>query len=161
MTCLHELTCTTHCHWKQNSTLACYTQYKPSELCDCVKALHRLFSVGPGSNLPAIREKYSQHKVTEPRSPVSSVINTVSSTNTFLFLSFLSTNLWQRSTVQHWFPPNSSEMWHARLRRSPGVVPVAYWILALVAECPVAPALTVQVVGDAPCCFRGLEECRF
>ncbi|XP_062230791.1 cyclin-A1-2-like [Phragmites australis] len=45
-----------------NSTLAHYTQYKPSELCDCVKALHRLFSVGPGSNLPAIREKYSQHK---------------------------------------------------------------------------------------------------
>ncbi|XP_051223945.1 cyclin-A1-2 [Lolium perenne] len=45
-----------------NSTLAHYTQYKPSELCDCVKALHRLYSVGPGSNLPAIREKYSQHK---------------------------------------------------------------------------------------------------
>ncbi|RLM92296.1 cyclin-A1-2 [Panicum miliaceum] len=45
-----------------NSTLAHYTQYKPSELCDCVKALHRLFSVGTGSNLPAIREKYSQHK---------------------------------------------------------------------------------------------------
>ncbi|XP_062188909.1 cyclin-A1-2-like isoform X2 [Phragmites australis] len=45
-----------------NSTLAHYTQYKPSELCDCVKALHRLFSVGPGRNLPAIREKYSQHK---------------------------------------------------------------------------------------------------
>ncbi|CAO2199723.1 unnamed protein product [Urochloa humidicola] len=45
-----------------NSTLSHYTQYKASELCDCVKALHRLFSVGPGSNLPAIREKYSQHK---------------------------------------------------------------------------------------------------
>ncbi|KAI4971736.1 hypothetical protein ZWY2020_002650, partial [Hordeum vulgare] len=26
----------------RNSTLAHYTQYKPSELCDCVKALHRL-----------------------------------------------------------------------------------------------------------------------
>nr|AAC50013.1 type A-like cyclin [Zea mays] len=45
-----------------NSTLAHYTQYKPSELSECVKALHRLSSVGPGSNLPAIREKYSQHK---------------------------------------------------------------------------------------------------
>ncbi|KAF0917538.1 hypothetical protein E2562_020915 [Oryza meyeriana var. granulata] len=45
-----------------NFTLAHYTQYKSSELSDCVKALHRLFSVGPGSNLPAIREKYSQHK---------------------------------------------------------------------------------------------------
>ncbi|TVU34144.1 hypothetical protein EJB05_15973, partial [Eragrostis curvula] len=45
-----------------NSTLAHYTQYKPSELCDCVKALHRLLSVGLASNLPAIREKYSQHK---------------------------------------------------------------------------------------------------
>uniref|UniRef100_A0A0A9EZ29 CYCZM2W n=1 Tax=Arundo donax TaxID=35708 RepID=A0A0A9EZ29_ARUDO len=45
-----------------NSTLSRYTQYKPSELCDCVKALHRLFSVGPVVNLAAIREKYSQHK---------------------------------------------------------------------------------------------------
>ncbi|CAM0145521.1 unnamed protein product [Urochloa decumbens] len=45
-----------------NSTLCHYTQYKASELCNCVKALHRLFSVGTGSNLPAIREKYSQHK---------------------------------------------------------------------------------------------------
>jgi cyclin A len=50
-------------NWKQNSTLAHYTQYKSSELSDCVKALHRLFCVGPGSNLPAIREKYTQHKV--------------------------------------------------------------------------------------------------
>ena len=49
--------------WKQNSTLAHYTQYKPSELSECVKTLHRLSSVGPGSNLPSIREKYSQHKV--------------------------------------------------------------------------------------------------
>ena len=49
---------------EQNSTLAHYTQYKPSELRDCVKALHRLLSVGLASNLPAIREKYSQHKVT-------------------------------------------------------------------------------------------------
>uniref|UniRef100_A0A0D9UYN5 Uncharacterized protein n=1 Tax=Leersia perrieri TaxID=77586 RepID=A0A0D9UYN5_9ORYZ len=45
-----------------SSTLVHYTQYKSSELSDCVKALHRLYSVGPGSNLPAIREKYSQHK---------------------------------------------------------------------------------------------------
>uniref|UniRef100_A0A804REZ7 B-like cyclin n=1 Tax=Zea mays TaxID=4577 RepID=A0A804REZ7_MAIZE len=45
-----------------NSTLAHYTQYKPSELSECVKTLHRLSSVGPGSNLPSIREKYSQHK---------------------------------------------------------------------------------------------------
>ncbi|XP_062204240.1 cyclin-A1-1-like [Phragmites australis] len=44
-----------------NSTLAQFTQYKPSELCDCVKTLHRLFSVGPGGNLTAIRGKYSQH----------------------------------------------------------------------------------------------------
>ncbi|XP_003566081.1 cyclin-A1-1-like [Brachypodium distachyon] len=45
-----------------NSTLAHYTQYKASELCDCVKELQRLFCVAPGSKLPAIREKYSQHK---------------------------------------------------------------------------------------------------
>ncbi|KAK1693771.1 hypothetical protein QYE76_010468 [Lolium multiflorum] len=45
-----------------NITLSYHTQYEPSELHDCVKVLHRLFRVGPGSKLPAIREKYSQHK---------------------------------------------------------------------------------------------------
>uniref|UniRef100_A0A452Y8Q7 Cyclin C-terminal domain-containing protein n=1 Tax=Aegilops tauschii subsp. strangulata TaxID=200361 RepID=A0A452Y8Q7_AEGTS len=45
-----------------NTTLSYHTQYKPSTLRDCVKVLHRLFRVGLGSNLPAIREKYSQHK---------------------------------------------------------------------------------------------------
>uniref|UniRef100_A0A0D9ZW29 Uncharacterized protein n=2 Tax=Oryza TaxID=4527 RepID=A0A0D9ZW29_9ORYZ len=45
-----------------NSTLSFYTQYKPSDLCDCAKGLHRLFLVGPGGNLRAVREKYSQHK---------------------------------------------------------------------------------------------------
>ncbi|XP_078174485.1 cyclin-A1-4-like [Carex rostrata] len=45
-----------------SATLLHYTLYKPSELEDCVNALHRLFCNGAGSNLPAIREKYSQHK---------------------------------------------------------------------------------------------------
>ncbi|KAM0868309.1 hypothetical protein ACQ4PT_041429 [Festuca glaucescens] len=45
-----------------NTTLSYHTHYEPSELHDCVKVLHRLFRVGPGSKLPAIREKYSQHK---------------------------------------------------------------------------------------------------
>ncbi|KAL9446605.1 hypothetical protein AB3S75_014303 [Citrus x aurantiifolia] len=45
-----------------NSTLGHYTFYQPSDLCDCVKALHRLFCDGGLSNLSAIREKYSQHK---------------------------------------------------------------------------------------------------
>ncbi|XP_003566404.1 cyclin-A1-4-like [Brachypodium distachyon] len=45
-----------------NTSLSYHTQYKPSSLHDCVKVLHLLFRVGPGSNLPAIREKYSQHK---------------------------------------------------------------------------------------------------
>ncbi|OQU77685.1 hypothetical protein SORBI_3009G087100 [Sorghum bicolor] len=45
-----------------NSTLSYYTRYTPSELRGCVRLLHRLFRLGPGSNLPAIREKYSQHK---------------------------------------------------------------------------------------------------
>jgi cyclin A len=48
-----------------NSTLSFYTQYKPSDLCNCAKGLHRLFLVGPGGNLRAVREKYSQHKVSE------------------------------------------------------------------------------------------------
>jgi hypothetical protein len=50
-------------HWKQNSSLSYYTHYTPSELCGCVRVLHRLFCFGPGRDLPAIREKYSQHRV--------------------------------------------------------------------------------------------------
>ncbi|KAL4565799.1 hypothetical protein LXL04_029905 [Taraxacum kok-saghyz] len=45
-----------------NSTLRHYTQYQPSDLSECVKALHTLVCECPSSSLPAIREKYSQHK---------------------------------------------------------------------------------------------------
>ncbi|KAK4572747.1 hypothetical protein RGQ29_030965 [Quercus rubra] len=45
-----------------NSTLQHYTLYQPSDLCDCVKDLHRLCCDSHNSSLPAIREKYSQHK---------------------------------------------------------------------------------------------------
>ncbi|BAT82102.1 hypothetical protein VIGAN_03205900 [Vigna angularis var. angularis] len=45
-----------------NSILQHYTQYWPSDLCACVKDLHRLCCSSDTSNLPAIREKYSQHK---------------------------------------------------------------------------------------------------
>ncbi|KAL8141231.1 hypothetical protein V2J09_007252 [Rumex salicifolius] len=45
-----------------NSTLQHYTLYEPSRLQDCVRALHQLCLNGNTSNLPAIREKYSQHK---------------------------------------------------------------------------------------------------
>ncbi|OIV97955.1 hypothetical protein TanjilG_12712 [Lupinus angustifolius] len=45
-----------------NSTLQHYTLYHPSDLCDCVMDLHRLCCGSPNSNLPAIREKYNQHK---------------------------------------------------------------------------------------------------
>ncbi|XP_039124017.1 cyclin-A1-4-like [Dioscorea cayenensis subsp. rotundata] len=44
------------------ATMVHYTSYKPSDLCECVKALHRLFCNSPSNSLPAIREKYSQHK---------------------------------------------------------------------------------------------------
>ncbi|TYG76008.1 hypothetical protein ES288_D03G079000v1 [Gossypium darwinii] len=44
-----------------NSTLQHYTLYKPSDLCDCVKDLQRL-CCNNNSTLPAIREKYNQHK---------------------------------------------------------------------------------------------------
>ncbi|GAV71922.1 Cyclin_N domain-containing protein/Cyclin_C domain-containing protein, partial [Cephalotus follicularis] len=51
---------------KQNpwsSPMQHYTLYQPSDLRDCVEALHRLCSDSSShSNLPAIREKYSQHK---------------------------------------------------------------------------------------------------
>ncbi|GLT77909.1 hypothetical protein SLA2020_494630 [Shorea laevis] len=45
-----------------NSTLHHYTLYTPSDLIDCVKDLHRLCCNNLDSTLPAIREKYSQHK---------------------------------------------------------------------------------------------------
>ncbi|CAL5384851.1 unnamed protein product [Camellia sinensis] len=45
-------------------TLRHYTLYKPSDLRDCVKAIHRLVCNIHSSSLPAIREKYSQHKFT-------------------------------------------------------------------------------------------------
>ncbi|CAI0395689.1 unnamed protein product [Linum tenue] len=45
-----------------NSTLQHYTLYQPSDLQDCVKDLHRLCTSTYDSTLPAIREKYSQHK---------------------------------------------------------------------------------------------------
>ncbi|CAJ1971916.1 unnamed protein product [Sphenostylis stenocarpa] len=48
-----------------NSILQHYALYRASDLCACVKDLHRLCcsSSSDTSNLPAIREKYSQHKV--------------------------------------------------------------------------------------------------
>ncbi|KAF7816825.1 cyclin-A1-1-like [Senna tora] len=45
-----------------NSTLQHYALYQASDLCDCVKDLHRLCFNSHNSNLPAIRDKYSQHK---------------------------------------------------------------------------------------------------
>ncbi|KAL2317831.1 hypothetical protein Fmac_031707 [Flemingia macrophylla] len=45
-----------------NSTLQHYTLYRPNDLFSCVKDLHRLCCSNHDSNLPAIREKYSQHK---------------------------------------------------------------------------------------------------
>ncbi|KAI3951982.1 hypothetical protein MKW92_022636 [Papaver armeniacum] len=45
-----------------NATLGHYTLYQPSELCECVKTLHGLLYNSNSSSLPAIREKYSQHK---------------------------------------------------------------------------------------------------
>ncbi|GAB4844149.1 hypothetical protein Ancab_037456 [Ancistrocladus abbreviatus] len=45
-----------------NSTLRHYTLYEPSDLHDSVRALHQLCLNGNSSSLPAIREKYSQHK---------------------------------------------------------------------------------------------------
>lgn len=53
----------TFCFRLQNSTLQHYTLYRPSDLCACVKDLHRLCCSSHDSNLPAIRDKYSQHKV--------------------------------------------------------------------------------------------------
>ncbi|KAG6388647.1 hypothetical protein SASPL_150079 [Salvia splendens] len=45
-----------------NATLRHYTLYQPFELRDCVLALHGFCCNSNNSSLPAIREKYSQHK---------------------------------------------------------------------------------------------------
>ncbi|XVF39280.1 hypothetical protein PTKIN_Ptkin01aG0022000 [Pterospermum kingtungense] len=45
-----------------NSTLQHYTLYNPTDLYDCVKDLHSLCCNNNNSTLPAIREKYNQHK---------------------------------------------------------------------------------------------------
>ncbi|PIN17061.1 G2/Mitotic-specific cyclin A [Handroanthus impetiginosus] len=45
-----------------NPTLRHYTLYQPYDLRDCVLALHGLCCNSNNSSLPAIREKYSQHK---------------------------------------------------------------------------------------------------
>ncbi|KAJ4838348.1 hypothetical protein Tsubulata_026396 [Turnera subulata] len=46
-----------------DATLQHYTLYQPCDLRDCVKELHRLCCGSHDSTLPAVREKYSQHKV--------------------------------------------------------------------------------------------------
>lgn len=45
-----------------DSTLQHYTRYQASDLVQCVKDLHLLCCNSPSSSLPAVREKYSQHK---------------------------------------------------------------------------------------------------
>ncbi|CAI9786621.1 unnamed protein product [Fraxinus pennsylvanica] len=45
-----------------NTTLLHYTLYQPSDLRNCVLSLHGLFCNSHNSSLPAVREKYSQHK---------------------------------------------------------------------------------------------------
>ncbi|KAL2520006.1 pentatricopeptide repeat-containing protein [Forsythia ovata] len=47
---------------EKNSTLRHYTLYQPSDLHECVLALCGLCCNSHNSSLPAIREKYSQHK---------------------------------------------------------------------------------------------------
>lgn len=48
------------CPW--DATLQHYTGYRPSELESCVKAIHELQRNTKSCTLPAIREKYRQHK---------------------------------------------------------------------------------------------------
>ncbi|XP_071688983.1 cyclin-A1-4-like [Rutidosis leptorrhynchoides] len=47
-------------HKPWNSTLRDYTQYQPSDLYECVKALHALVTECPNPKLPEIRENYSK-----------------------------------------------------------------------------------------------------
>ncbi|XP_071689148.1 cyclin-A1-1-like [Rutidosis leptorrhynchoides] len=49
-------------HKPWNSTLRDYTHYQPSDLYECVKALHALVTECPKPILPEIREKYHKDK---------------------------------------------------------------------------------------------------
>lgn len=98
----------------QNMTLHHYTLYKPSDLCDCAKALHRLFCNSPGSNLPAIREKYSQHKV-----QLANFSFCFCFRHSYFWLYWwkvawtlfsYSTNSWPRNTAPHQYLRNSSKI---------------------------------------------------
>lgn len=92
----------------QNATLQHYTLYQPSDLRDCVKELHRLCCNSQSSSLPAIREKYSQHKVRKISQSFLShtscqlVHKGMSSLKvTFVFVEFcLSINMSRRSTAR-------------------------------------------------------------
>lgn len=87
--------------WKQNATLQHYTLYQPSDLHDCVKDLHRLCCDNNSSSLPAIREKYSQHKVINISLCLPFVHNSTRLCRTdisFVNL-YLSTSMWPRSTA--------------------------------------------------------------
>ncbi|XP_024167619.1 G2/mitotic-specific cyclin C13-1 isoform X2 [Rosa chinensis] len=59
--------------WSWN--LQCYSGYKPSDLQDCVLALHDLQLNKRGSNLRAVRDKYMQAKVLEMEKDVLKFLN--------------------------------------------------------------------------------------
>ncbi len=71
----------------QDSTLQHYTGYKPSELRECVVGIHEIQCNTKNCTLPAIREKYRQHKVilkcklhsgfTSPPNEDSSIVNSL------------------------------------------------------------------------------------
>lgn len=55
------------CPW--DATLQHYTGYRPWELERCVRAMHELQRNTKSCSLPAVREKYRQHKVSCERRP--------------------------------------------------------------------------------------------
>lgn len=95
--------CLTCSVYFQNHTLQHYTLYQPSDLCACVKELQRLCCNSPNSNLPAVREKYNQHKVTSSSYHTlfkiwCSHVNYNCFFSQFIYL-FFSTNMWPWSTA--------------------------------------------------------------
>lgn len=124
----------------QNSTLRHYTLYQASDLSDCVKALHSLCCNASNSNLHAIREKYSQHKlwittislrvwieVWDAFSPyilnqsyTSPLITSITSPVMIWFQKVLSTCLlWLHLTAMSYYMKHCAQWWYIRIKFTP------------------------------------------
>lgn len=114
----------------QNSTLQHYTQYGATELRGCLMDLHRLCSNAHVSTLPAVRDKYSQHKVSFVYSFYQELWwwCFLLLMNGLIVFSYCSTSLWQISFV-HLLSHRSSSRAAVLINFQINFVPILRWIV--------------------------------